>query len=197
MAYMSIIKKVRAVEKIFHTLEKEIAEFKSESGLKCHENCSLCCNKSNIQANSLEFLPLAYYLYKTNQAFSVLEKLEEEKVSSLCMLYNPFNKEGACTNYDYRGLVRRLFGFSATLDKNENKTLVSCRIIKTDQKTIFQQTQVNINKNLHVPLISKYYMKLYAIDLKLASSYYPINEAIKKAIETVLFHFSFRHKRAS
>ena len=194
---MTLLRKVRAVEKVFQTLEKEIGEFQLSSNLKCKENCNLCCNKKDIQANPLEFLPLAYHLYISNQAYTFLEKLEDNNHNSICLLYNPFNKEGACSFYNYRSLVCRLFGYSAIIDKNENKTLVTCKIIKTEQKSQYEQVQENINKNLKVPMISKYYMKLYSIDLKLATSYYPINEALKKAIETVLFYFSFRHKKAS
>ena len=193
---MSIIKKVRAVEKVFQALEKETSEFQIKSGLKCNENCHLCCTKKDIQANSLEFLPLAYHLYITNQAYTFLEKLEQTTLESICILYNPFNEEGACSYYPYRGLICRLFGFSANLDKNGLKNLITCKTLKTEKKSVYALVQSQMNYNLNVPLASSYYMKLYSIDLKLSSTYYPINEAIQKAIETVLFYFSFRNKRA-
>ena len=193
---MSIIKKVRAVEKVFHTLDKEIAEFQTKSELTCVSNCNLCCNKPDIYANQLEFIPLAYYLYKTNQAYSFLDKLEQDDHNSICILNNPFNPEGSCTYYHYRGLICRLFGFSASLDKNGNKVLITCKTIKNQMSNEFNRAQLDINKTLKVPLTSKYYTNLYNIDLRLSTNYYPINEAIKKAVETVLFYFSFRDKRA-
>jgi hypothetical protein len=193
---MSISKKVRAVEKVFHTLDKEIADFQKISKLKCAGNCNLCCNKTDIYANLLEFMPLAYHLYQNHQAYDLLEKLENNQHNSVCILNNPFNEDGACTYYYYRGLICRLFGFSASIDKYGNKVLITCKTTKIQQAQEYQNTLIQINKSLKVPLTSNYYAKLYAIDLKLSSSYYPINEAIQKALETVLFYFSFTNKRA-
>lgn len=194
---MSIVKKVRSVEKVFQVLEHEILYFQSKTSISCIENCHLCCTKSEIQANPLEFLPLAYHLYKNNQAQSFLEMLENNSNPSICILFNPFNTEGACTYYNYRGLICRLFGFSANLDKHEYKTLVTCKTIKSQKVQEFKNALQLLNNGLKVPMVSKYYMKLYTIDLKLSASYYPINEAIIQAIETVLFYFSYRGKKAS
>lgn len=194
---MSIIKKVRAVEKVFQELEKESVNFYSKSTLTCIENCHSCCTKADMQANPLEFLPLAYHLYQNQQAFAFLVKLEQIQNQQVCVLFNPFNTEGSCSLYKYRGLVCRLFGSSANMDKNEYRTLITCKTIKNQKSGEFKRTQQLINQDLKVPLASRFYMKLYAIDLRLSATYYPVNEAIKNAIETILFHFSLRNKRAS
>jgi len=194
---MSIVKKVRAVEKVFQSLEKEINQFQNISKLSCINGCHYCCSTNNIQANPLEFLPLAYHLYKTNQAYEFLEKLEQNSHQKVCALFNPFNSDGACLYYLQRGLICRLFGFSGKLNRSEMKELVTCKVIKTQKHTEYNNAIKLINNGTNVPMTSKYYMKLYSIDLRLASTFYPINEAIKIAIETVLFHYSFRNKRAS
>ena len=194
---MSLIKKVRAVEKVYYSLEKQISAFQQKSNFKCIENCHFCCTKHDIQANPLEFLPLAYYLYKNQQAYNFLERLEQSSHQTVCVLFNPFSNDGACSFYNYRGLICRLFGFSAMLDKHENKTLITCKLLKTQKSTEFKIAQQLINNGADVPLTSKYYLKLYAIDLKLSAQYYSINDAIKQAIETVLFYFSYRDKKVS
>ncbi len=188
---------MRAVEKVYYSLEKQIAVFQQKSNFRCIENCHFCCTKHDIQANPLEFLPLAYYLYKNNQAYVFLEKLEQNLNQSVCALFNPFNTNGACSFYNHRGLICRLFGFSAMLDKSENKNLITCKILKTQKNTAFKNAQQLIKNGIDVPLSSKYYLKLYAIDLKLSAQYYSINEAIKQAIEIVLFYFSYRDKKVS
>jgi len=193
---MSLIKKVRAVENIYQSLEKEIARFQQNSNFKCIENCHACCTKKDIEANPLEFLPLAYHLYKNQQAYTFLESLEQRSEDPVCALFNPFHTQGACSLYQYRGLICRLFGFSAAIDKNEKKNLITCKLLKTQKISEYKNAQLLINKGFPVPHTSKYYMKLYAIDLKLSSQYYPVNKAIEHAIETVLFYFSFRDKKA-
>lgn len=193
---MSLIKKVRAVEKIYQALEKETVRFQQKSNFKCIENCHVCCIKNNIEASPLEFLPLAYHLYKTQQAYTFLENLEQHSIDSICALFNPFNPEGACTQYMYRGLICRLFGFSAMNDKNEFKNLVTCKVLKAQRATDYKNAQGLINQGLAVPLTNKYYMKLYSVDFKLASQNYPVNKAIQQAIEAVLFYFSFSDKKA-
>jgi len=41
-------------------------------------------------------------------------------------------------------------------------------------------------------VMSDYYMQLHSIDYLLTKEFYPINEAMKKAIETVLHHYAYR-----
>jgi len=40
--------------------------------------------------------------------------------------------------------------------------------------------------------MSDYYMQLHGIDFDLAREFYPINTAIRKAIETVLQYYAYR-----
>ncbi|MCB2196069.1 MAG: YkgJ family cysteine cluster protein [Bacteroidetes bacterium] len=192
---MSLIKKVRAVESVFKSLEKEIHGFQKSTNLKCIPGCHHCCTNSKIEATPLEFLPLAFHLHKTHQADIFLEKLNEYNNQKVCLLFNPFNSVGACSFYPYRGLICRLFGFSAMIDKQDTKRIITCKLIKSQQQEGFLKAERLINSGLGVPLSGKYYMKLYAIDLKLSSNYYPINQAIQKALEMVLFHFSYTNRR--
>ena len=195
--YLSINKKVRAVEKVFEALNKHIEIFQKESNLSCVSSCGKCCSKADIEASVLEFLPLAYHLYKERRAFEVLEKLESHD-SGYCFVLQPFlgqDDKGFCGNYKYRGLICRLFGFSARKDKYGNKNLVTCKSIKVDQAEQFEAATAKIESGtLEVPMMGNYSMMLNAIDFQLASKYYPINTAIKMAIENVLSYYSYRSK---
>lgn len=193
---MSLIKQVRSVESVFKSIEREVNTFQKSTNLKCIPGCHHCCTNSNIEATPLEFLPLAFYLHKTHQSDSFLEKLNDYHNQEVCLLFNPFNSAGACSFYPYRGLICRLFGFSAMIDKHDTKKIITCKSIKSQQQEAFLKAERLINSGWNVPLSGKYYMKLYAIDLKLSSNYYPINQAIQKALEMVLFHFSYTNRRA-
>ena len=197
--YLSIYKKVREVEKVFNMLNQHIAVFQKESNLGCLASCGKCCSKADIEASVLEFLPLAYHLYKEKKALEVLEMLQQHD-SGYCVILQPFlgqGDRGFCANYKYRGLICRLFGFSARRDKYGSKNLVTCKTIKESQSAEYNEASNKISLGeMDVPMMSNYSMMLNAIDFQLASRYYPINTAIKMAIENVLSYYSYRSKWA-
>jgi Fe-S-cluster containining protein len=185
--------KVAAVEEVFQKLDQHIAGFQSWSSLHCKFGCGKCCFKPDIEATILEFLPFALHLYKNNQAEEWLNKLNETD-SSVCLIVNPTQAgAGLCTEYPHRGLICRLFGYSARTNKYSKKELVTCQIIKTEQASAYHQAQTKIeNDEEGVPVMNQYYMQLHGIDFELTRDFYPINTAIRKAIETVLQYYAYR-----
>jgi len=182
---------VREVEGVFHDLDNEIARFQGWSNLHCKFGCGKCCFKPDIEATVIEFLPFAYHLYKENIAFDWLEKFRSS--DSICLILNPLREaQGLCTEYKHRGLICRLFGYSARTNKYDRKELITCQIIKSEQPNSFSVAEQGIAQGQDVPVMTHYYMRLHAIDQQLAQDFYPINEAIKRAIETVLHYFAYR-----
>lgn len=193
----SIYRKVKAVERIFKQVSEDIEQFQQHSKLYCLSGCGQCCLKPDIEATALEFLPFAYYVYKQGLAFSWLEKLQENQSGSVCSMLRPFlehNERGFCSHYTYRGLICRLFGFSATRNKYGAPVLATCRPIKLDQQENVEQAQKAITAGAFVPMGRNYYMQLSAIDFTLGNEFYPINQAIARAIETVLNYYCYREK---
>ncbi len=191
---MSLIEKVRAVEAVFYELDAAISRFQSWSTLHCRSGCGKCCFKPDIEATALEFLPLAHYLHQHDLAFEWLEKLKTAE-SDICLVLNPTQAgAGLCSEYVHRGLICRLFGYSARTNKYGGRELITCQIIKTEQQTEYTIAQEKIEKGVEaIPVMSQYYMKLHAIDPGLAQDFYPINTAIRKAIETVLHYYAYRN----
>ncbi|MFN6945684.1 MAG: YkgJ family cysteine cluster protein [Cytophagaceae bacterium] len=193
---MTLLKKVKAVQKVYEELDAEIEKFKTTSVLKCKEGCGECCKKADIEATPIEFLPLAYYLYHQGKALDFWEKIKKTE-DPFCALFNPFlsNFGGLCTEYPYRGLICRLFGFSATKDKDGHAKLITCKLIKSEQAEVYQQALETIKSGGNIPVMSDFYMKLYAIDFNLSGKFYPINQAMRMALETVMNYYSYRTKR--
>ncbi len=199
---MSIEEKVKAVKKIYRLLDADVQRFKNVSGLKCLRFCSHCCEKSDITATVLEFLPLAYSLYKDNKCDEFLLRLDDMQAAdnNNCILLTfPGNREhaGRCLAYKMRPLVCRLFGFSAVLDKNSLPQLATCREIKQKYNENYLKTVHLLEKTertvpIDVPIMKNYCMMLYGIDLSLAQKYYPLDTALRMAIETVLSAFAYR-----
>jgi uncharacterized protein len=184
--------KVAAVEEVFRNLDNEITKFQSWSTLHCKFGCGKCCFKPDIEATILEFLPFAHFLYKQNQAEVWLERLMVSD-SSVCLILNPTQEAaGLCSEYPYRGLICRLFGYSARTNKYGKRELVTCQIIKTEQTVAYQKAEHQVESDREVPVMSQYYMQLHAIDFELTRDFYPINVAIRKAVETVLHYYAYR-----
>jgi Fe-S-cluster containining protein len=184
--------KVRQVEIVLADLDAEIRSFQGWSKLYCPAGCGKCCFKADIEATVLEFLPFAWHLYTAGQAEAWREKLLAEE-SPICVILNPTQSgAGLCSEYAYRGLICRLFGYSARLTKYRERELVTCQVIKTEQTPAYEHAVGQISEDRQVPVMSDYYFRLQSIDGDLTRDFYPINTAIRKAIETVLHYFAYR-----
>jgi Fe-S-cluster containining protein len=190
---MSIEQKVRLVEELFDQLEQESAQFEKTSGLHCVAGCGKCCSYPNVEASPIEFLPWAFHLFLNGEAENMLALLKENQ-SPTCMIYKSLSVtgKGQCSNYKYRGLICRLFGFAANTDKYGNLRLATCQIIKEGQAEKYNSTAEAITKGLNVPVFTEYYMKLNQIDFQLGNLIVPVNKAIKMAIEEVLLYYQYR-----
>lgn len=189
---MSLEEKVDAVGAVFNKLDAEISRFQSASGINCKFGCGKCCFKPDIEATILEFLPFAFFLHQQGKASSWYEKLKSTD-SSICLILNPTQAgAGLCSEYPHRGLICRLFGYSARHNKYGKKELITCSIIKTEQQEEYDAAEREIAAGAEVPVMSEFYMQLHSIDPDLARDYYPINMALRKAVEHVMHMVAYR-----
>ncbi len=185
-----MLDKIRKVEQVFEQLDKETEKFGKQSNLKCLTNCNLCCLKKGLEANVLEFLPLANYLFKNNLHEAALDLLttNPEHCISLANSQVPGHTAG-CSVYAYRGMVCRLFGFSGVKDKNSGLAIYTCSHIKKEYPEEFKNAMERINSGMEIPMVTDFYYQIYFIDSHLANDYNPINVSIRKAIEKVAYYY--------
>ena len=189
---MEMEEKVRAVEQVLESLDAEIASFQNWSGLACKWGCGTCCFKPDIEATPLEFLPFAFYLYQNGLAEQWFDRLENAS-SDLCLILNPLqNGAGMCSEYKYRGLICRLFGYSARTNKYGERELVTCQVIKTEQESAYTEASAKIKTGSNIPVMNHFYMQLHGIDYQMAQEFFPINQAIKRALEAILHYYAYR-----
>lgn len=189
---MDLPDKIVAIENVFSNLDQAISSFQETSGLHCKWGCGKCCFKADIEATILEFLPFANQLYQSNLAFAWLEKLKKSD-STICMILNPTQDgAGLCSSYQHRGLICRLFGYSARTNKYGKAELVTCQIIKNEQAENVSKVDQDLTEGGTMPIMNQYYMQLHAIDIELTREFFPINEAIKRAIEVILHYHAYR-----
>jgi Fe-S-cluster containining protein len=185
---MNLSEKSQAVSILFEQLGEESKQYAAESGLGCLSGCGACCANPEVSASPLEFLPLAFDFYKKGLSDTVLTLLDSEEESKSCIVYRAHGSEGKngyCTNYASRGMICRLFAASARKNKYGAKDLIICKILKIEKSEEFAETSLRINTDLAIPLASRYYQLIEEIDSSLAQQY-PINTAIRLALETVL-----------
>jgi Fe-S-cluster containining protein len=190
---MNLEEKASAVAMVLNELDAEIQRFQDWSHLHCKFGCGKCCFKPDIEATPLEFLPFAVYLCNTNQADDWLNRLETLDNTQICIILNPTQSgAGLCSEYPYRGLICRLFGYSARTNKYDVKELVTCSIIKSEQQTNYEIAESKIKSGGEVPLMADYYLKLHYIDPNMANEFMPINRAIQKALQLALQYFAYQ-----
>jgi len=195
---MKLHHKVQAVERVFRELDKELAAFKDATGLYCIAGCGLCCKKPDIAASPLEFLPLAYHLFKEEKALQWLEEIQTQSDTTICLAFRAMlgqDDKGFCSQYNHRGLICRLFGFSAMLDKHGQPKLATCKTIKNERPEEFVKATRHIESGKKVPVMRNHYFKLRNIDPDLANMLIPINQAIKIALDIVLSYYAYRKPR--
>lgn len=179
-----MLEKSRAVLELFSQLDEAIAQFQNQTGLHCKFGCGACCFKPDIEATLLEFIPLALQIYRENKAEEVLKKLES--ADSICIVLKNTGSKGMCTRYENRGLICRLFGYSARTDKYGKRELITCSIIKEEQPQSVSAAAAILSSPAPAPVMSDYYRRLQNIDPDLAREFFPVNTAVKKALEYVM-----------
>jgi Fe-S-cluster containining protein len=194
---MNLIEKAGAVERVLYELDEEIKKFQTWSTLGCKVGCGKCCTKADIEATPLEFLPLALSIWQEGKADAWLDSLYTQTDNKICLVLNPSQLGvGHCTDYMHRGLICRLFGFSARLNKYNRKEMLTCSVIKTEQEGGYQKTLIDINGEGQVPLAGDFYTKLNYIDPLMSNQFMSINKAILRALELVSQYFLYRNQEA-
>lgn len=178
---------ILVLDELNKDLDREIADFKHSTGMDCLPGCGDCCLYPEIEATVLEFLPLGYYLYKEGRAAEFLSRDLSRETPCILFRQNRDSGQWGCSLYPYRGLICRLFGFSATLSKEGAPLLATCKKIKKK----WPGYQGAMEGAGGVPIMRDYYNRLRDINPGLAGTLYPINEAIRRAIEQVGFTLKY------
>jgi len=140
----------------------------------------------------VEFLPLALTWLDEGVLWERYEALQKRS-DATCFAFRPHITQygGLCNAYLQRGLICRLFGYSARINKEGQKELVTCKVIKEGQAPAIEKSQWHPKS---IPVMTHYYSRMASIDLQL-NDRLPINQAMMKAIETVGAYYAYRRRR--
>ena len=123
----SLYEKIKKIRNIYNRLEKKQISFCNEFNIHCKEGCGECCEHFTPDITEIEALFLAYGLIKENKDQDIINLLDsKEESDNYCPLYNK-DSVYHCSVYKWRPLICRLFGASASKDKNGNPTFRKCK----------------------------------------------------------------------
>lgn len=178
----------------YEQYDQEINLLRKKENFYCLAGCGACCYtpSEKIEVSVFEMIPLAINLALRDQGVELLNRLEVPAIEKEpCVLYQKKSddgKMGLCTQHALRPLVCRIFGGSARLKKYGNRELVLCNLLKSEHK--LNQDYLDQLSN-EFPLVQE--MVGYARNLNpdLSHKLYPINIALKKALEYVLLRMQW------
>jgi Fe-S-cluster containining protein len=176
------------LEGVFDSLERDIAVFRKKTRMHCPPACGHCCTKADVQTSELEMLPMALALMRRGEADRWYEEAERRGFEGVCVFYapEPGIDAGKCSRYTGRPLICRLFGFSANTDKYGAPRLVACSVAKATDMDLVEKVQDDVAAGrIKAPLMSLYALKVAAIDPSMANELFPVNLALKKAVDRV------------
>jgi Fe-S-cluster containining protein len=175
------------LSEVYADLERQIAEFKRRAGIECLRKCTLCCATAKfVEASILEMLPLSLHFWEEGRGEELLEKLEGVHPEAPCILLNPDPSDefpGGCSHYRFRPLICRLFGFSATADKNGNPLVAICKPLNEMEKGIADRINERIRQGLPVPLMADFSRRVALLHPHFGQEKYPVNFALREALE--------------
>lgn len=176
------------VESIYKDSHETFSSFQQEQNLNCLTGCGKCCLGKEINATIVELLPTAYKLYDAKVAEEILEKIEKlnsEHEIIQCIFYEKHSPDGVlgkCTNYDTRPSVCRSFGAAATKNKEGKKVAAVCKLIKEHRPEEYKNANFE-----NAPVMGDFARKIMSIDSVMGRELIPINQALRFALEKVLF----------
>lgn len=178
----------RLVEAVFGELEQTFSAYQVSSGLTCKPGCGACCNNPRIEATVLEMLPLALSLYDQGRAEQVYAELEQYS-GFACYHFARTSldgQSGSCSVYSQRPAICRMFGAAAVNGKHGKDRMSVCKVIKAERPKALQAALIDVLE-LPPPRMTDGKERVRQIDYALGRQDMPINQALKAALEKVLF----------
>ncbi|HDM08989.1 MAG TPA: YkgJ family cysteine cluster protein [Desulfobacteraceae bacterium] len=172
----------------YRKFDQIIKRFRKATGLSCPLGCSYCCHKWPVEATVLEVLPLAREIYRRGMEQEIMGLIEQRRAENndTCVFLLPqehARANGACSFYNWRPLMCRLFGFATRRNKRGDPELCSCKIIKKTDPASIKRAHMALRQGLTLPIYQDAFFTVASLDPARGYRRFPINLAIKEALE--------------
>ncbi|MFC4654114.1 YkgJ family cysteine cluster protein [Rheinheimera marina] len=173
---------------VYQQISEQYSAYQRQRELFCRSGCGECCLHPGIEASVLEMLPLAIKLYDEGRAEQALDDIQQHQKAG-CFLYQSFSedgKQGQCGSYAHRPAVCRLFGAAGYTGREGQVELSVCKVIKADHPQALKDSLIALESD-PPPMIRHGKELVRQVDYELGGRNLPVNDAIKQALEKVLF----------
>jgi uncharacterized protein len=169
----------KQVLELYCKADGAVSRYRDITGLSCPTGCVQCCNSAKVEATVLEMLPLSFHLFRTNQAELLIKRLEKEGAAA-CILFREDlagSLGGGCSQYHYRALVCRLFGFAGNHDRTGVARLALCRVMRESMGL-----PTGGIASAALPIFQEYGLAITALHHSLGERRLPINHALLQSL---------------
>jgi Fe-S-cluster containining protein len=186
------------VAQIFSDSEKTFFGYQAATGLTCLPECGHCCyNTQEIYATPLEMLPAAFDIIDRGEQQTFLKMLEQKHNNNdlMCAFFaghDPEQFKGRCTRHQVRPCVCRSFGAAAIKNKQNEKALSVCKLIKEKYPEHLHEAQKN--HMTEAPVIGNFALQVQALDYELSRELLPINQALYVILQKLVFLMDFEQE---
>lgn len=188
------IEGIQQLVDFYRQYDIETNEIRKNRGFYCLQGCGACCYvpSSKIEVSVFELIPLSIQIAIDGKGDEVLQLLETKNIEEQpCIFYKKNSedgKQGFCSEYAFRPLICRLFGGGARIKKDATREMLLCKLLK-DEHRLNQKMLDQISYEF--PLNSDTSSIVRNLNLTFDSILYPINIAMKKALEYVMFRMQW------
>jgi Fe-S-cluster containining protein len=175
-----------SVLELYPEMDRQTAEFRTASGLRCLAGCGQCCESATPEVTVIELLPAAKELFSRGEAQQWLERIASVGETERCVFFQPdplIAGNGHCQVYAFRPSVCRLFAFAAMKNKNGEPELVTCRRQKEQIPALVKGAQEAISGGMAVPSYDYFFLQMVALEPSLGRQRVPINRALHLGLE--------------
>lgn len=191
---------VRQILKSYREIDRLMKETILATGLRCPRRCGKCCQSQEVWATVLECLPLAEHFYSIGEEERILAETKKtiRDDNARCILYRPDRDNpdnGRCSAYSFRPLVCRLFGIAYRRNKSNEKELSLCKVIKERHREFCDLRAPEECKAIDTPVYQDCFMTVASLHPGLGYRSFPINSAIKQAVEYLFWKYPRRYRK--
>jgi Fe-S-cluster containining protein len=186
-AYAEEKKLLRTLPRIYKTIDRKIAKLKKATHMRCLHDCGYCCEQSLLDIHPIEIFPLVFALYLKKQLPFYLDHFNNDPANHQCLFYRVEKPgHGYCTQYQWRPLTCRVFGFATRRDKYGQDELVCCKLIKETTPNDFAAAAKLVAAGNHIVRMSDYSYQISLLATHLVTKRMPINQAFAFAAHRIL-----------
>jgi Fe-S-cluster containining protein len=176
---------------LYQKMSEAFSGFQKKIDLPCLSGCGQCCLNPEVEASVYEMIPMAFEIIAENKFDEVLGQLNQGPTS--CIIYqshSPDGSKGQCGRYHSRPSLCREFGASGFTNKYGSPELSLCKLIKHQYPDKYKETVID----QEAPQMKEWTYQLMSLHPDLVKERYPINQALRYALEKILFWMTYQNK---